>query len=187
MALGDFPQADIFRKGLEAFDLSEFPAISKRLLDVVDGALTRDIPKLMIDIGMTIEQHRQNSTTSPTTRASRTSYRENTNGAQRTSNSSLHNDYNSNSNLNSNLSHNDSSSRNSNPFDSEPASQSQSTNGSVPWAVSTNAKRKWDSIFQSLHPSGSPPSLNGITVTRRHASKRIVANGTPQNLGSLRY
>lgn len=56
VAPGDFPSVEKFRAGLEAFDLSEFPAISKRLLDVVEGALARDVPKLMLDIGISAEE-----------------------------------------------------------------------------------------------------------------------------------
>lgn len=56
LALGDFPSVEKFRSGLEAFDLSEFPNLSKRLLDVTEGALSRDIPKLMLAIGITAEE-----------------------------------------------------------------------------------------------------------------------------------
>lgn len=56
LAIGDFPSVDKFRAGLEAFDLSEFPNLSKRLLDVAEGALARDIPKLMLEIGMSAEE-----------------------------------------------------------------------------------------------------------------------------------
>ena len=55
LAIGDFPSVEKFRSGLDAFDLSEFPNLSKRLLDVTEGALTRDIPKLMLAIGMNAE------------------------------------------------------------------------------------------------------------------------------------
>lgn len=51
LAAGDFPSVEKFRSGLDAFDLSEFPTISKRLMDVADGAMSRDIPKLMMSIG----------------------------------------------------------------------------------------------------------------------------------------
>mmetsp|Transcript_17593 Transcript_17593/g.36524 ORF Transcript_17593/g.36524 Transcript_17593/m.36524 type:complete len:212 (+) Transcript_17593:1405-2040(+) len=47
LAIGDFPDRDQFRKGLEAFDLSEFPKLSQRQLDVMDLGLSRDIPKMM--------------------------------------------------------------------------------------------------------------------------------------------
>lgn len=56
VALGDFPNAEKFRAGLEAFDLSEFAALSKRLLDVAEGSLARDIPKLLLDIGISAEE-----------------------------------------------------------------------------------------------------------------------------------
>eukprot|EP00177_Eucheuma_denticulatum_P003038 GFKZ01005467.1.p1 GENE.GFKZ01005467.1~~GFKZ01005467.1.p1 ORF type:complete len:625 (-),score=80.36 GFKZ01005467.1:1686-3560(-) len=57
LAIGDFPAVDKFKGGLEAFDLSEFPNISKRLVDVAEGALSRDIPRLMLAIGMNAEEH----------------------------------------------------------------------------------------------------------------------------------
>lgn len=56
LAIGDFPSVDKFRAGLEAFDLSNFPTLSNRLLDVTDGALSRDVPKLMFTIGVTAEE-----------------------------------------------------------------------------------------------------------------------------------
>lgn len=57
LAIGDFPAVDKFKSGLDAFDLSEFPTISKRLLDVAEGALSRDIPKLMVSIGINAEEN----------------------------------------------------------------------------------------------------------------------------------
>ena len=57
LALGDFPSIEKFRSGLNAFDLSEFPNMSKRMLDVAEGALSRDIPKLMMAIGITAEEN----------------------------------------------------------------------------------------------------------------------------------
>lgn len=56
LAIGDFPSVDKFRSGLEAFDLGEFPNLSKRLLDVAEGALARDVPKLMLEIGISAEE-----------------------------------------------------------------------------------------------------------------------------------
>lgn len=56
LAIGDFPAVDKFRSGLDAFDLSEFPNLSKRLLDVAEGALARDVPKLMLEIGISAEE-----------------------------------------------------------------------------------------------------------------------------------
>lgn len=186
VALGDFPQADIFRKGLDAFDLSEFPAISKRLLDVVDGALTRDIPKLMIDIGMTAEQgerlyqqeKRQNQL-----KQLGSSHDENDGSYARNSNGDLstngHNNNNSNPS-NNNISHKDSTSssnNDNNPFASQSNdSVDSSTSAAAQWAVSATAKRKWDSIFQSLHPSGSPPTLNGNAVR-----DIMLQSGLPQS------
>lgn len=54
LASGDFPPMDKFRAGLAAYPLSDFPALSKRLIDVVDGALTRDIPKLLLSLGAAV-------------------------------------------------------------------------------------------------------------------------------------
>lgn len=51
LAIGDFPSATKFRAGLNAFDLSEFSTVSKRMMDVADGALARDIPSLLLTIG----------------------------------------------------------------------------------------------------------------------------------------
>lgn len=61
LAIGDFPAVDKFKSGLEAFDLSEFPNISKRLLDVAEGALARDIPKLMVALGIKAEENGRTS------------------------------------------------------------------------------------------------------------------------------
>lgn len=55
LAPGDFPSVNKFRSGLDAFDLSDFPSLSRRLVDVVDGALARDIPKLMLALGANAE------------------------------------------------------------------------------------------------------------------------------------
>ncbi len=55
LASGDFPAMDKFRAGLGAYALSDFPTLSKRLVDVVDGALTRDIPKLMLSLGAAVD------------------------------------------------------------------------------------------------------------------------------------
>lgn len=57
LAIGDFPAVDKFKSGLEAFDLAEFPNVSKRLMDVAEGALSTDIPKLMLAIGMSAEEN----------------------------------------------------------------------------------------------------------------------------------
>ena len=57
LAIGDFPSVEKFRAGLDAFDLSVFPNLSKRLLDVTEGALARDIPKLMLAIGISAEEN----------------------------------------------------------------------------------------------------------------------------------
>lgn len=51
LALGDFPAVERFRAGLAAFDLSEFPTVSKRMMDVAEGALARDIPSLLLNVG----------------------------------------------------------------------------------------------------------------------------------------
>lgn len=51
LALGDFPTPDRFRAGLSAFDLNEFPALSRRMVSVAEGALSRDIPRLLVSIG----------------------------------------------------------------------------------------------------------------------------------------
>jgi GTP-binding protein EngB required for normal cell division len=62
LALGDFPTPERFRAGLSAFDLSDFPALSKRMLTVADGALSRDIPRLLVSIGERAdEQQRRTS------------------------------------------------------------------------------------------------------------------------------
>jgi Domain of unknown function (DUF5600)/Cytoskeletal-regulatory complex EF hand len=57
LARGDFPAPARFRAGLDAFELSEFPALSKRMLDVLDGALARDIPALLLSLGETAEEY----------------------------------------------------------------------------------------------------------------------------------
>jgi hypothetical protein len=55
LAIGDFPAPERFRSGLSAFDLSEFPAMSRRMLSVADGALSRDIPSLLLNLGESVE------------------------------------------------------------------------------------------------------------------------------------
>lgn len=139
VAIGDFPSPQKFRSGLEAFDLSEFPAVSKRLLDVVDGALSRDIPKLMLDIGISAEQ---------TGRAARVDADVDRDG--------------------------------SNPFGERSNSASDASglgdDGQLKWAVTEAAKKKWDGVFQSLVPSGSPPSLNGTAVR-----DVMLQSGLPQS------
>lgn len=57
LAMGDFPTPDKFKAGLSAFDLSEFPALSSRMLSVAEGALARDIPRLLVSIGESTEEH----------------------------------------------------------------------------------------------------------------------------------
>lgn len=123
VAPGDFPSVDKFRAGLEAFDLSEFPAISKRLLDVAEGALSRDIPKLMLDIGISAEE---------TGRAK--------------------------------LADADVEHGGSNPFGStDPIESSENENGAV-WAVTSKALEKWEQVFNSLNPTGTPRTLGGPAV-----------------------
>lgn len=129
VAIGDFPSLQKFRSGLEAFDLSEFPAISKRLLDVAEGALSRDVPKLMLDIGMSAEEMG---------RAERVD-----DDVERVGN---------------------------NPFgslgngDSAGAGDTDGPEEQVAWAVTGPSKKKWDQLFESLGPSGTPPSLGGAAV-----------------------
>jgi GTPase SAR1 family protein len=55
LALGDFPTPERFRKGLAAFDLAEFPGLSRRMLSVAENALVRDIPALLASIGETAD------------------------------------------------------------------------------------------------------------------------------------
>ncbi len=47
IAAGDFPEPDKIRQFLASYNLAEFPELNPRLIDVVDIALTKDIPKLM--------------------------------------------------------------------------------------------------------------------------------------------
>ena len=56
VAIGDFPPVDKFKSGLNAFDLSDFPSLSKRLTDIIDIALARDIPQLMLSMGGTNQE-----------------------------------------------------------------------------------------------------------------------------------
>lgn len=121
VASGDFPSVDKFRSGLEAFDLSDFPTISKRLMDVVEGALARDVPKLLLDIGASAEE------------SSRTARRGE-----------------------------DADRDGGNPFGDRDLQSG--SDGNVKWAVTASSKRKWDDIFQSRNPRGSPPVLNGAAV-----------------------
>lgn len=121
VALGDFPSAEKFRTGLEAFGLSEFPSMSKRLLDVVEGALARDVPKLLLDIGVSAEE---------TGRTARVDQDVDRDGG--------------------------------NPFGSN--NSQNGTDSEVKWGVTPSAKKKWDEVFQSLGPEGSPPSLGGAAV-----------------------
>lgn len=120
LAIGDFPSVEKFRSGLEAFDLSEFPTLSKRLLDVTEGALSRDIPKLMMAIGVNAEENG---------RAMQADVDEERDGG--------------------------------NPFGGSPIRVLEEDNV---WAVSVAAKRKWDAVFQSLSPEGSPEALSGAAV-----------------------
>jgi hypothetical protein len=57
LAPGDFPAPARFRAGLDAFELSEFPSLSKRMLDVLDGALSRDIPALLLALGESADEN----------------------------------------------------------------------------------------------------------------------------------
>ncbi|KAI0560506.1 Cytoskeletal-regulatory complex EF hand [Gracilaria domingensis] len=121
LAIGDFPAVEKFRSGLEAFDLSEFPNLSKRLLDVTEGALSRDIPKLMLSIGITAEE---------TGRAAQADKDDERDGG--------------------------------NPF-GDPQ-QNEGEEQDAKWAVTSAAKAKWDRVFDSLKPSGTPPALHGAAV-----------------------
>lgn len=123
LAIGDFPAVDKFRSGLDAFDLSEFPNLSRRLLDVAEGALSRDIPKLMLDIGMKAEEHG---------RAAHAAKDEDRDGG--------------------------------NPFGDLNDVNKVNDSDAVKWVVSNTAKTKWDTMFQKLGPSGTPPTLNGGQV-----------------------
>lgn len=134
VAIGDFPSVEKFRSGLEAFDLSDFPAISKRLLDVVEGALARDVPKLLLDIGVSAEE---------TDRATRIDGDVDRDGG--------------------------------NPF-SDLAAPNGNDSDEVKWAVTENAKKKWDAVFQSLAPTGTPPSVTGTS-----ARDVMLQSGLPQD------
>lgn len=120
LALGDFPAVEKFRDGLDAFELSEFPTLSKRLLDVAEGALARDIPQLMLSIGISAEE---------TGRAARADRDAEMDGG--------------------------------NPFGELGGADD---GGEVKWVVTTAMKSKWDTVFQSLGPTGTPPGLAGAAV-----------------------
>ena len=47
IALGDFPEIEKTRSFLATYQLTEFPELNPRLIDVIDIVLTRDIPKVM--------------------------------------------------------------------------------------------------------------------------------------------
>ena len=47
LPVGDFPDVAKFRGCMEGHDLSKFPKLDLKSLDVMDTVLTRDIPKLM--------------------------------------------------------------------------------------------------------------------------------------------
>lgn len=51
LAIGDFPPVEKVRSGLSAFNLADFGNLSKRQTDIIDIALSRDIPKLMMSVG----------------------------------------------------------------------------------------------------------------------------------------
>lgn len=131
LALGDFPTPERFRQGLSAFDLSDFPALSKRMLTVAEGALARDIPRLLVSIGESADEQDAVGEVDEYVAES------------------------------------------GNPFDA-PQSAGDRMRGKdddetgstddVPWAVGPTAKKKWDSIFDSLEPSGSPEVLSGAQV-----------------------
>lgn len=47
LAVGDFPKPARFSAGATAHDLASFPKLSRRLVEAMDGALSRDIPALL--------------------------------------------------------------------------------------------------------------------------------------------
>lgn len=127
LALGDFPTPERFRAGLSAFDLSDFPSLSKRVVDVADGALSRDIPALLATLGESTDIR-----------------------------AAFENEF-------------DDPSTSGNPFRS--VSSPDLTDGDmnnsgedVPWAIGPSAQRRFDEIFWSLDPTGSPPTVNGAQV-----------------------
>ncbi|KAA8490888.1 EH domain-containing protein 1 [Porphyridium purpureum] len=50
LALGDFPNPEKFRAGLSVHNLSDFPKLSNRQMDVMEGGLSKDIPKIMMEL-----------------------------------------------------------------------------------------------------------------------------------------
>jgi len=47
LPVGDFPDVARFRGVMEGHDLSKFPKLDSKLMDAMDGVLTKEIPKLM--------------------------------------------------------------------------------------------------------------------------------------------
>eukprot|EP00184_Porphyridium_aerugineum_P006126 CAMPEP_0184699514 /NCGR_PEP_ID=MMETSP0313-20130426/5769_1 /TAXON_ID=2792 /ORGANISM="Porphyridium aerugineum, Strain SAG 1380-2" /LENGTH=663 /DNA_ID=CAMNT_0027158625 /DNA_START=42 /DNA_END=2030 /DNA_ORIENTATION=- len=121
LAPGDFPNPEKLRAGLSVHNLSDFPKLSSRLIDVMDGGLTRDIPKLLSELRDDSETigDEQNEIY----------------GAIRPEDSA------------------------SNPF----AHTADFASGEQ-WVVDNNNKAKWDNLFYSLNPQGTPAALPGAGV-----------------------
>jgi Domain of unknown function (DUF5600)/Cytoskeletal-regulatory complex EF hand len=135
LAIGDFPAPERFRSGLNAFDLSEFPALSKRMLSVADGALSRDIPSLLLTLGESVDGY---------TAAESAEY---------ASSDSPANPF-------AKPTHGLGS-----PTDRATLDEAlSSSDADIPWAIGPLAKGKWDAVFESLEPSGEPRAVTGQNV-----------------------
>lgn len=146
---GDLPPIDKFRSGLAARALGDFPQLSRRLVDVVDGALGRDIPKLMLALGAAADEAEEFNIDSKSSGSSGeipAQVVEPSEAARPVK-------------------------KNTNPF-AEVANDGVGTN-EVEWAVPPGSQRKWSAVFSSRleqmgdsvpRTAGGAPALAGLHV-----------------------
>eukprot|EP00189_Rhodosorus_marinus_P001810 CAMPEP_0113968812 /NCGR_PEP_ID=MMETSP0011_2-20120614/9791_1 /TAXON_ID=101924 /ORGANISM="Rhodosorus marinus" /LENGTH=655 /DNA_ID=CAMNT_0000982043 /DNA_START=339 /DNA_END=2307 /DNA_ORIENTATION=- /assembly_acc=CAM_ASM_000156 len=181
LAPGDFPSMDKFRAGLERFEISEFPSLSQRLVDVCDVALTRDVPNLILRIqGLEEKQEGQGqgSRLNPPTPKAPHEYsspnpRPLDNMASPATNF-FDGDVSPMKSASRQLTHDGDleeevatwniQESTENPFSDGFEHDSGFEVGQDDWVVSVADKTKWTNSFYELGPSGHPPTVTGQQV-----------------------
>ncbi|KAJ8908159.1 hypothetical protein NDN08_008253 [Rhodosorus marinus] len=181
LAPGDFPSMDKFRAGLERFEISEFPSLSQRLVDVCDVALTRDVPNLILRIqGLEAKEdgQGQGSRPNPPTPKAPHEYsspnpRPLENMASPTTNF-FDGDVSPMKPANRQMPHDGDLEEEvatwniqesaENPFSDSFENDSGLEVDQDHWVVSAADKTKWTNSFYQLGPSGHPPTVTGQQV-----------------------
>jgi len=167
LAPGDFPPIEKFRTGLERFDISEFPSLNSRLVDICDVALTKDVPNLILQMqGMELKA----AATSSGKDSGTSSGKLLSTGAQRGSSAARQNSGDGRSDRNGSSRKQgfydaedlvedvvswDVEEKADNPFSGKDDAEDDD------WVVDEEDRIRHENTFYRLGPSGHPPTVNG--------------------------